>query len=142
MPYLRAKAQDYFEELGGGVSSEVVDEGLDARQIQALTDQVFDCRVHRTLVLLLNTSGQTLRGRFRRIYKAVYPYLNTGVEVWLLLWNIAYLFDKTPSYRPWLSWIGVDLRRLGIEDFVRYLIPVLIGLLLTCLPESSKYSEW
>lgn len=38
MPYLRAKAQDYFEELGGGVN--VLDEGLDARQIQALTDQV------------------------------------------------------------------------------------------------------
>lgn len=41
MPYLRAKAQDYFEELGGGVSSDIMEEGLDTRQIQALTDQVF-----------------------------------------------------------------------------------------------------
>ena len=40
VPYIRAKAQDYFEELGGGVSSDVLDEGLDARQIQMLTDQV------------------------------------------------------------------------------------------------------
>ena len=40
MPYIRAKAQDYFEELGGGVNSEILDETLDARQIQALTDQV------------------------------------------------------------------------------------------------------
>ena len=40
MPYIRAKAQDYFEELGGGVNSDILDETLDARQIQALADQV------------------------------------------------------------------------------------------------------
>jgi hypothetical protein len=41
VPYIRAKAQDYFEELGGGVNSDILDESLDARQIQeALTDQV------------------------------------------------------------------------------------------------------
>ena len=32
--------------------------------------------------------------------------------------NVAYLFDQTPYYRPWLSWIGVDLRRVGIDDLV------------------------
>lgn len=40
VPYLRAKAQDYYEELGGGVNSDVLDEGLDARQVRALTDAV------------------------------------------------------------------------------------------------------
>jgi len=40
LPYLRARAQDYFEELGGGLSSEVLDEGMDARQLRALTDDV------------------------------------------------------------------------------------------------------
>ena len=46
MPYLRAKAKDYFEELGGVVNSDILDETFDARQIQALTDQV------RTLFLI------------------------------------------------------------------------------------------
>lgn len=32
--------QDYFEELGGGVSSDVLEETMDSRQIQLLTDQV------------------------------------------------------------------------------------------------------
>jgi hypothetical protein len=32
--------QDYFEELGGGVSSDVLEETMDSRQIQMLTDQV------------------------------------------------------------------------------------------------------
>jgi len=37
-------------------------------------------------------------------------------EVWLMSYNVAYAFERTPFYRPWLSWIGVDLRRLGVED--------------------------
>ncbi|KAL0949127.1 hypothetical protein HGRIS_009211 [Hohenbuehelia grisea] len=98
LPYLRAKCQDYFEELGGGVSSDILEEGMDARQIRILTDESF-------------------KGRLRRAFKALYPWLNTTFELWLLLSNIAYLFDRTPFYRPWLSWVGVDLRRLGPEDF-------------------------
>jgi len=30
---------------------------------------------------------------------------------------VAYLFDRTPFYRPWLTWMGIDLRRLSLEDF-------------------------
>ncbi|RDB20477.1 Peroxisome assembly protein 12 [Hypsizygus marmoreus] len=97
VPYLRAKAQDYYEELGGGVSSDL-DEGLGARQIQALTEDTF-------------------KAKLRRAFKAAYPWVNTSFEIWLLVCNVAYLFEQTPFYRPWLSWIGVDLRRLGSEDF-------------------------
>jgi hypothetical protein len=42
VPYLRAKAQDYYEELGGGINSDILDEGMDAHQLRALTDQA--CR--------------------------------------------------------------------------------------------------
>ena len=77
-----------------------VDEGMDAQQLRALTDQSF-------------------KGWLRRAFKASYPWMNTSFEGWLLVCNIAYLFDRTPLYRPWLSWIGVDLRRLGLDDFVR-----------------------
>ncbi|KAJ7638577.1 cyclin-dependent protein kinase inhibitor [Roridomyces roridus] len=96
VPYLRAKAQDYYEELGGGVPVDI-DDGQDAR-LRVLTDPSF-------------------RGICRRTMKRVYPWLNTTFELWLLVCNIAYLFDQTPFYRPWLSWMGVDLRRLGVEDF-------------------------
>ncbi|KAJ3842518.1 cyclin-dependent protein kinase inhibitor [Lentinula raphanica] len=98
LPYLRAKAQDYYEELGGGASSDIIEEGMGTRQLSALTEQSF-------------------KGWLRRSFKAIYPWLNTSFEVWLLVCNIAYLFDQTPFYRPWLSWIGVDLRRLGLEDY-------------------------
>ncbi|KAF7978348.1 hypothetical protein HWV62_36125 [Athelia sp. TMB] len=98
VPYLRARAQDYYEELGGGIDSDLMGDGNETRQLQALTDQ-------------------SLRGRLRRTFKAVYPWVNTTFEVWLLASNVAYLFDRTPFYRPWLGWVGVDLRRLGVEDF-------------------------
>ena len=65
-------------------------------------------------------------------------------EIWLLLWNMAYLFDKTASYRPWLGWIGVDIRRLGIEDFVRpiwFSVDLCLILMTACyqcsLPEKA-----
>jgi len=93
LPYLRAKAQDYYEDLGGG--SDLLDDG--ARQVQALTEESF-------------------RGRLRRLYKRTYPWINLTFEGWLMAYNVAYAFERTPFYRPWLSWIGVDVRRLGIED--------------------------
>ncbi|KAJ6627519.1 cyclin-dependent protein kinase inhibitor [Mycena sp. CBHHK59/15] len=102
VPYLRAKAQDYYEELGGGISSEI-DGGVEARQLRMVTDPGF-------------------KALARRIFKAIYPWLNTSFEVWLLVCNVAYLFDQTPFYRPWLSWMGVDLRRLGVEDFVKHFL--------------------
>jgi peroxin-12 len=62
---------------------------------------------------------QTIANRLRRAFKMIYPYANAAYELWLLWYNIAYLFDKSAFYRPWLKWIGVDLRRLGPEDYVR-----------------------
>jgi hypothetical protein len=36
----------------------------------------------------------------------------------IMAYNVAYAFEKTPFYRPWLSWAGVDLRRMSVEDLV------------------------
>lgn len=46
----------------------------------------------------------------------MYPWLNTSFEVWLLICNLGYLFERTPFYRPWLAWIGVDIRRITVDD--------------------------
>jgi len=119
IPYLRAKAYDYYEELGGGISPDILDEGVDATQLRALTEEVCDWRPMMNWFWPLL---QSYKGKFRRIFKTIYPWVNMSFEAWLLAWNIAYLFDKTPFYRPWLSWIRVDLRRLGIEDFVRIIL--------------------
>ncbi|KAH9947260.1 cyclin-dependent protein kinase inhibitor [Amylocystis lapponica] len=97
LPYLRTKLQEYYEDLGGGISSDIIEESLATRQARALSDETFV-------------------GLLRRTYKAAYPWLNTGFELWLLICNISYLCNKTPFYRPWLSWMGVDIRRVGLDD--------------------------
>lgn len=40
LPFLRAKAQDYYEDLGGGLDTEVIQESMDVRQVQRMTDGV------------------------------------------------------------------------------------------------------
>lgn len=120
LPYLRTKAQEYYEDLGGGVQSEVIEESLGSRQARALSEEV-RWSLPVSLVRKIENVGaaQTFAGRLRRMYKTLFPLLNTTFEAWLLVHNVAYLFDQTPYYRPWLSWIGVDLRRVGIDDLVR-----------------------
>lgn len=120
LPYLRTKAQEYYEDLGGGVQSEVIEESLGSRQARALSEEV-RWSLPVSLVRKIENVGaaQTFAGRLRRMYKTLFPLLNTTFEAWLLVRNVAYLFDQTPYYRPWLSWIGVDLRRVGIDDLVR-----------------------
>ncbi|KAK2466431.1 hypothetical protein APHAL10511_002073 [Amanita phalloides] len=98
VPYIRAKAQDYYEELGGSINPDIMDES-GARQLRTLTDPGF-------------------KGRVRRLFKAMYPWLNLTYEGWLLVWNVGYLFEKTGVHRPWLAWMGIEVRRLGVKDMM------------------------
>lgn len=34
VPYLRAKAQDYYEQLGGGIDSDILDESFEGRRLR------------------------------------------------------------------------------------------------------------
>ena len=40
VPYLRAKAQDYYESLGGGIDPDLLDEGGSYQAARALADEV------------------------------------------------------------------------------------------------------
>ncbi|KAG8847049.1 ubiquitin-protein ligase peroxin 12 [Tulasnella sp. 330] len=100
IPYIRAKAQDYYESLGGGIDTDLLDEEADRRRAE--TRQRY----------------QTVPDRLRKLFKAVYPWTNVGFELWLLGYNVAYLFDRTPFYRPWHAWMGVDVRRMTADDYV------------------------
>jgi hypothetical protein len=71
---------------------------------------------------------QTIRARLRRMFKRAYPWMNLTFEAWLMAYNIAYLFDRTAYYRPWLAWVGVDIRRLGLEDMVCHVFVLLLHL--------------
>jgi hypothetical protein len=56
------------------------------------------------------------KAQTQKTYKIVYPYLNLGLDLSLLSYDIAYLFNKTDSYRPWHTWLGVRIERKGMDD--------------------------
>lgn len=56
IPYLRAKAKDYFEELGGGIDSDILEDVSDARRIQALTDEVCNLFIDRDIPTLTSST--------------------------------------------------------------------------------------
>jgi len=95
LPYIRTKAQQYFETLRNEDDS---------------------ASPETTVSLLVNvaeTEGQT-----QQTYKRIYPYLNLGLDLSLLSYDIAYLFDKTDSYRPWHTWLGLRIERKGPDETV------------------------
>lgn len=79
-------------------------------------------RVSSTLRLghLSDTSNtlSKIDGQRQRMFKLLYPYINLGLDLSLLGYDIAYLFDKTDSYRPWHAWLGIRVERKGPDDMV------------------------
>ncbi|CAE6408550.1 unnamed protein product [Rhizoctonia solani] len=94
IPYLRAKAHQYYEDFGGGVDPALI-EGVSRP----------------------SSRPPTLVDKLKNAYKSIYPWMNLSMELWQLAHSLGYLFDKTPFYRPWLAWMGIDIRRLGSADY-------------------------
>lgn len=46
----------------------------------------------------------------------MYPYLNLSFDLSLLAYDVAYMFDRTDSYRPWHRWLGLRIGRRGPDD--------------------------
>ncbi|WVQ84852.1 hypothetical protein IAT38_007009 [Cryptococcus sp. DSM 104549] len=115
VPYLRARLQDYYERMGGGID-EMTGEDLPSGAVS----------------------------RSQKVFRKVYPYANLALDVTFLGYDIAYLFEKTNSYRPWHTWLGLRVTRRGPEDeespstsLLSRLPPLLPPLLLLL-----KLSQW
>ncbi|WVQ95909.1 hypothetical protein IAU59_003008 [Kwoniella sp. CBS 9459] len=116
LPYIRARGQDYYERLGGGGGDE--DQG-EQRGVAVTKTQ--------------------------RVYKTLYPYVNAGMDLVFLGYDIAYLFDKTNHYRPWHKWLGIQVSRRGPEDDVDDDSASIFSRLPSLLPPlllMLKLSQW
>ncbi|ORY75360.1 Pex12 amino terminal region-domain-containing protein, partial [Leucosporidium creatinivorum] len=102
VPYLRSKAQDLYERLGGGVDSDLFSDTPASAHASFSAPRPLTTRVKEATA---------------RAFKTLYPYVNTSYELYLLSYNVRYLFDKTPYWRPWLDWMGVEVRRMSAEDY-------------------------
>ncbi|GAA5983402.1 hypothetical protein JCM5350_007637 [Sporobolomyces pararoseus] len=105
LPYLRTKAQDWFERLGGGVDSDLFAENSS----------------RTSLLAILKNSELSRKARFKLFlqtgFKQSYPYFTFFYEVYLLVYNLRYLFGRSPHWRPWFKFLGIEVRRMGQEDY-------------------------
>ncbi|GAA5900875.1 hypothetical protein JCM6882_007687 [Rhodosporidiobolus microsporus] len=125
LPYLRTKLADHYERLGGGV-----DDTLFASSSTALSP--LDHLRNPTVPL-----RQRLLPAANAAFKLAYPYANLAYELYLLVHNLRYLFGKSPYWRPWFRWIGIEVRRMGQEDYERQQnLPSLFTLLFASPPNT------
>lgn len=103
LPYLRAKLDDIWERNGGGLTNTANLFGDDRTSAPSFQDS------SQPLMKRLETT-------LMQVFKTAYPYFKTLYQFWLLTYNVRYLFDKTPYWRPWLSLMRVDVRRVGPND--------------------------
>ncbi|CAD6986118.1 unnamed protein product, partial [Tilletia controversa] len=100
LPYLSAKATDYWERIGGGIDAAGGDDALFGDDNNHDEDRLARAR-------------QLSSSTFRRGY----PHAAAAYQLWLLGYNLSYLFQRTPYWRPWFSLMRVDVRRMGADDY-------------------------
>ncbi len=103
LPYLGAKLEDFWERNGGGLTNTASLFGEDSPT----------SRFNDTSTLPLK---ERVKQAALETFKLGYPYLKTFYQLWLLTYNVRYLFDKTPYWRPWFSLMRIDVRRVGPND--------------------------
>ncbi|GAA5877399.1 hypothetical protein JCM3774_003586 [Rhodotorula dairenensis] len=115
MPYLKTKATDLYERLGGGAEAEIFASSPSSSSGASRTSPLAilrDSASHASL-------GTRVRLASEAAFKLAYPYANLLWEVYLLMYNLRYLFGKSPYWRPWYRLLGIEVRRLGQDDYER-----------------------
>ncbi|GAA5900464.1 ubiquitin-protein ligase peroxin 12 [Sporobolomyces salmoneus] len=105
LPYLKTKAQDWFERLGGGVDSDLFAESSARTSFLSILKNP-DLSFRARMNLFLQT-----------LFKQSYPYFTFFYEIYLLVYNLRYLFGRSPYWRPWFKLLGIEVRRMGQEDY-------------------------
>ena len=100
MPYIKSKLDEFYEIQAGGAIRYI-----STQPTRPPTD---------------SSTREKLTFYGKRYYRLVYPYVNMGWYLSILLWHVRYLFGATEYYNPLLQIIGVKLRRVGSHDAVLF----------------------
>lgn len=116
-PYLASKAHAAWERIGGGLPGDDVLFGDNEDEEQAEASHAASGSQGATASNSLSRR-QRVQDKLKDMFRTGYPYAQLGYQVWLLFYQLAYLFDRTPHWRPWFKWMRIDIRRLGPDDQV------------------------
>lgn len=135
LPYFQAKAHDWWERNGGGVDEDLFDddEGGDDEGGSSSGPRFTGDFESSSRQASLRTRISTLLAQLRPRAVKAYPYASSFWQLWILSYNIRYLFSRTPFWRPWLSLLNLEIRRVGPGDY-----PASIPLLPPDLPNPLR----
>jgi len=65
-------------------------------------------------------NGESMSDRVARTFLAVYPWIQTVLNMWTLALQLGYVLSRTSIHSPFLKFAGVHLERLSPEDLARF----------------------
>ncbi|TNY20747.1 cyclin-dependent protein kinase inhibitor [Rhodotorula diobovata] len=110
LPYLKVKATDLYERLGGGVDADLFSSPSSSASSPLAI--LRDSSLNPSLRTRVKLASQAL-------FKLSYPHAHLLWELLLLVYNLRHLFGRSPYWRPWFRILGIEVRRMGQEDYER-----------------------
>ncbi|KAG1351442.1 hypothetical protein G6F62_002976 [Rhizopus arrhizus] len=108
LPYIKCKLDLFYQQVASPSNSIL---GDDDEQHEIENEELEDNNTKPSRKLAI---------RLKRLFKKVYPIINFIYHVSNLGYNIAYMFEKTRYYTPWLHLIGIEVKRMDMNDYRAY----------------------
>ncbi|KAI8054210.1 Pex12 amino terminal region-domain-containing protein [Syncephalis plumigaleata] len=128
VPYLKTKLDAAFEKVRGGAAADLF--GDEEPEMEMETEEEIQER-QRLLAQYPRFSRQaiTINGRYyvkvlshytARLFRVTYPWMNAAYYAAMLAYQIAYLYDRTRFYSPWLHAQKIEVQRMTMQDYQQY----------------------
>ncbi|KAG2171433.1 hypothetical protein INT43_009094, partial [Umbelopsis isabellina] len=115
LPYIKCKLDLLYEQVSGGASASLLGENeQEIREIEILNNPSASVRTKAVVHL-------------KRLFRKVYPVINMLYYGSNLCYNIGYLFGKTKYYTPWLRILGIEVKRMSMDDYRAHYEKSMIG---------------
>lgn len=111
LPYVKCRLDLFYQKVSGGSASILGDNEQEELENEELANP--EIKPMRKLII-----------RLIRLFKKVYPIINFLYHGSNMAYNVAYLFGKTRYYTPWLHLLGLQVKRMSMNDYVNILKPV------------------
>ncbi|KAI9592004.1 Pex12 amino terminal region-domain-containing protein [Syncephalis fuscata] len=123
IPYLKTKLDEAFDRARGGAAADLF--GEDELESEAEEER------QRLAAQMSSTGHQTLQSRGRyyasiishrctRLFRVIYPWMNAVYHGATLGYQVAYLYDFTRFYSPWLHLQGIEIQRMTMDDYRQF----------------------
>ena len=132
MPYVKGKLDEYYETVSGGPGGVLFGDAFEdeeesefesedvsrmSRQHGWSWSNVLTYAKHIPLVQSRRIWSKFIK-KAKTAFRTAYPYADGMYNAVLFAYQLAYMYNKTDYYSPWLQISGLEVRRMSPRDFV------------------------